>query len=141
MHGPAADGGGEEMARQMALLVRFIDLFRTTACGNLVDKDGIDAAARVLDQLRQHAATHFACQERLLAARHDSDLEAHQAQHRDLSLGMKKLQQEICARGAGGTPLKLSFFVTTWLLEHIMGEQLGYFGFVPEMPLQMGGGA
>lgn len=120
----------DEMDRQDAHWLRLIEEFRSTACGNLVDRAGIAAAARTLEQLQEYTVSQFASEEALLAEHHYPHLQAHKKQHQELTACVAKLQEELRTRGTGSTPLKLSFFVTVWLLEHITQEDDKYACFI-----------
>lgn len=122
--------GIEEMDAQHARWIQLIDQFRTAGSGQLLERAGIAAARRALDELLKYTRGHFASEEEFIAAHHYPDLEAHKQKHRELEAIVVKLQDEIQAHKSVSTPLKLNLFITVWLMEHIMNEDMKYARFV-----------
>jgi hemerythrin len=122
--------GIDEMDTQHARWIQLIDEFRTAASGHLLEQAGIDAARHALDELLKYTRSHFASEEKLIAAEHYPELEAHKQKHRELEAVVVKLLDEIRAHKSGTTPLKLNLFVTVWLLEHILSEDKKYARFI-----------
>jgi len=126
--------GIDEMDAQHARWIQLIEEFRSVGSGHMLERAGIDAAHRALENLLGYTKSHFVSEEKLLAAHKYPDLEAHKARHRELEAAVVKLLDEIRAH-ARGTPLKLNLFMTVWLLEHIMGEDDKYARFILGKPV------
>ena len=86
--------GIEKMDAQHARWIQLIDEFRAAASGHLLERAGIMAARRALDELLKYTRSHFASEEEFIAAHHYPDLEAHKQKHRELESVVVKLQDE-----------------------------------------------
>ncbi len=129
--------GIEKMDAQHARWIQLIDEFRAAASGHLLERAGIMAARRALDELLKYTRSHFASEEEFIAAHHYPDLEAHKQKHRELESVVVKLQDEMRAHQTGSTPLKLNLFITVWLMEHIMNEDMKYARFILQQQNQL----
>jgi hemerythrin len=118
--------GIPEMDAQHARWIELIQKFHTAADEHLLEPAGFDAAQLALDQLLDYTRTHFASEERFIAARGYPDVKAHQALHQQLIAEVERLRDEIRQKRTHSTPLKLNLFVTIWLMEHIMTEDAKY---------------
>ena len=126
--------GIAEMDAQHARWIQLIEEFKAAAAGHLLEPAGIDATLHTLEQLLDYTRTHFASEERFIAAHHYPDLERHKKEHRELEAAVVKLLDEIHLHKTNTTPLKLNLFVTIWLMEHIMQEDDKYARFILGKP-------
>ncbi len=122
--------GIAEMDAQHARWIQYIDEFRATASGHLLEPAGVDAALHTLEQLLNYTRMHFASEERFIETHHYPDLEAHRHAHRELEAEVVKLLDEIRSHKTRTAPLKLNLFVTVWLMQHIMQEDDKYARFI-----------
>lgn len=122
--------GIPEMDIQHARWIRLIERFRALAAHHMLDQAGLDAARDALVQLIDYTRTHFASEERFIAA-HGYPLAAqHSDEHRELERAVLRLLDEIETHTTHSTPLKLNLLVTIWLMEHIMDEDKHYADFI-----------
>jgi hemerythrin len=126
--------GIPEMDAQHARWIDLIEKFRAVGSSHLMERAGINAAIRALEQLLKYTQSHFASEEQFIAAHNYPDLESHKRQHSELETVLAKLLDEAHAHPTGGTPLKLNLFATVWLLEHIMQEDDKYARFILGKP-------
>lgn len=127
---PAYSIGIAEMDVQHAHWIKLIQQFRAVADGRLTQASGIQAARQTLEELLAYSAKHFASEEQLMAAHHFPGLDAHKQKHRELAAQVKKLHDEIVQHKGHTAPLKLNIFVTIWLMEHIVKEDMQYARFI-----------
>jgi hemerythrin-like metal-binding protein len=126
--------GIDEMDAQHAQWIILIDNFHAAAHGHLVDAQGLEAARIALEQLIEYTHSHFRNEEQFIAAHKYPDLEKHQQKHRKIEAEVTRLLDEILAHKTNTTPLKLNMFITIWLMEHIMSEDLHYARFILKKP-------
>lgn len=88
-----------------------------------------DMTARALDDLVAYTRTHFAAEERTMAAIAYPDLAAHVAEHRKLTDTVEKLNREVKA-GSMGLTVELMEFLQHWLTNHIMQVDRKYAPFL-----------
>ena len=131
--------GIPEMDAQHARWIRLIVEFRAVADGQLLEPAGVEAAENALVQLREYSASHFASEERFMAARDYPGLEAHKLRHRELEALVRSLLEELRSHKASRAPLKLNLLVTIWLLEHILQEDGKYARFILGPPAFLAG--
>jgi hemerythrin len=129
--------GIASMDTQHALLIRIIDEFMMVSSAQYLEQAGTDAAIRTLEQLLKYAGTHFESEELFIAAHNYPGTEAHKKQHHEIEAGIVQLLDEIRAQRSPHTPLKLNFFVTVWLLEHVQKEDGKYARFVLDKPVYL----
>lgn len=123
--------GIDEMDIQHARWIRLIEEFRAVAADHLCDREGVAAARRALVALLDYTRSHFASEERFIAAFRYPGLEEHKRHHRDIEAAVRKLLREIDDAELH-TPLKLNLFITVWLLEHIMHEDWNYARYIQQ---------
>lgn len=123
---PKFSVGVPEMDAQHARWIELIEEFRAASAGQLLEPAGIKAATHALEEMLKYTRSHFASEEKMMAASNYSDLEPHKRRHRELEAMVAKLLDEVRAHRTSSTPLKLNLFVTIWLLEHIMQEDDKY---------------
>jgi len=85
--------------------------------------------SRVLDELVAYTITHFAAEERMMAAASYPDLNAHVGEHRKLTDTVEKLNREVKA-GTAGLTVELMEFLQHWLTNHIMQVDKKYSPFL-----------
>ncbi len=85
--------------------------------------------ARALEELVSYTRTHFAAEERTMAAAAYPDLAAHVAEHRKLTDTVERLNHEVKA-GTMGLSVELMEFLQHWLTNHIMQVDKKYSPFV-----------
>jgi hemerythrin len=124
--------GIDEMDAQHARWIHLIEEFKVVASGHLLDQTSIAAAKVALVQMLEYTRSHFASEEKFIAAHHYPDLEAHKKHHRKLEAEVIKLGDEIDAHTSNRVPLKLNLLITIWLLEHITQDDAKYARFILE---------
>ncbi len=122
--------GIDAMDAQHAHWIRLIEEFKAAGSGHLLQPDGVKAAKIALDKLFEYTQSHFVSEEKLIAEHGYPGLEDHKRKHRELVAEVTKLQEEIRSHEHDSAPLKLNLFVTIWLLEHIMSEDILYARFI-----------
>ncbi|MDF1555845.1 MAG: bacteriohemerythrin [Deferrisomatales bacterium] len=102
--------------RHLAHLVNsFYDLFRAGA--------GADKVYTVLNLLVQYVETHFKHEEGLMEAGGYPELERHRALHDTLTEQIFTLNEQ-CAAGVARLTQATMEFLKTWLLDHILHEDM-----------------
>ena len=122
--------GIEAMDAQHARWIELIERFRSVGAEHILDEPGRVAAGNAIAELLDYTRSHFASEEKFIAEHGYPDLENHKKIHCELEVEVRKLQQEIGTVEHPGTPLKLNLFITVWLMEHIMQEDLKYARFI-----------
>lgn len=117
--------GVPEVDRQHAIWIDLAERFRAAVEGHLGNPKGVDAAISALEELLSYTKTHFASEEKIMAASHYRDLAVHAGMHRTITDALEKLLTEAKA-DRSSTPLKLHLFLTIWLMEHIATEDKKY---------------
>lgn len=82
---------------------------------------------RLFDELLDYTDGHFSREEGRLAARDYPDLAAHHADHerlRELVLAFRS--RHLAGRQADKLTEEMAKFLKTWLVDHILGEDLKY---------------
>lgn len=82
---------------------------------------------RLFDELLDYTDGHFSREEGRLAARDYPDLAAHHADHerlRELVLAFRS--RHLAGRQADTLTEEMAKFLKTWLVDHILGEDLKY---------------
>jgi hemerythrin len=92
---------------------------------------GKSVLSRTLDRLVQYTIVHFAHEERLMRLYGYSNLEAHQAQHEELTQKVLQFQTEFEA-GKTTITVQLMIFLRDWLIGHIAGSDQKYAPFLKE---------
>jgi hemerythrin len=81
---------------------------------------GRDEVGRLLDYLGDYAVSHFAVEERSMAAGGYPDRAAHEAEHRRFVKEFASLREEFKVEGPGPLfVIRVGNRVTAWLREHI----------------------
>lgn len=79
----------------------------------------IDAARSAVAELLDYTATHFANEEKLMAAAGYPELEAHRTLHRNLISQAREMEMR-AEFGERHVPIELNRFIYNWLIDHIM---------------------
>jgi hemerythrin len=98
--------------------------------GLLADTDAaFDAARAAVAELLDYTETHFASEEKLMAAAGFPDLAAHQALHRALIAQARDMEMRV-ELDERQVPVELSHFITRWLIDHIEANDKKFGAFV-----------
>lgn len=122
--------GIDEMDAQHARWIHLIEEFKRVASGHLLEKSSVDAAKLALVKLLEYTKSHFASEEKLIAAHNYPGQAIHKQHHRELENMVIRLHEEIEAHTTDRVPLKLNLLITIWLLEHITQEDAKYADFI-----------
>jgi hemerythrin len=110
-----------EIDRQHQKLVALINELETAMRAG----KGKEALQKTLASLVSYTQTHFAYEEKLLAAHHYPDLKAHQAEHAALAQKAVALQKQYQEQQMGLT-IPTANFLSDWLSSHILGHDKKY---------------
>ena len=83
----------------------------------------------LLDQMREYAVMHFLFEEECMEQSGYPDLEAHRALHDAFNDKVDKFQQEIFAKTNFS---QIFMFLSRWLTDHIMKEDMKYSAYMPK---------
>ncbi len=101
----------------------FNELNRAVTAG-----DAADYLAATLEELINCTVWHFSHEERLMLKHRYAGIEEHKAEHRELVLGARELQQQLLAAGQRVADEQIAF-LDRWLTAHILttDQRLGAF--------------
>jgi len=85
----------------------------------LTSGHGSRVVDEVLKKLFHYAGEHFAAEELLMTEHAFPLLETHRAEHRRFTRNIEKFLEDHKA-GKTGVPVKLMFFMQSWLQEHLL---------------------
>lgn len=88
-----------------------------------------DAARSAVAELLDYTETHFASEEKQMAAAGYPELEVHKSLHRGLIAQARDMEMRV-ELGERHMPLELNRFITTWLVDHIMAHDKRFGAFV-----------
>ncbi len=115
------ENGVSEFDNQHHRLVDLVnELYKAMKMGR-----GDDAIARVLDELVDYTATHFAAEERLMVEHQYPDYDSHIVIHREFVSTVVDFQEKFKA-GEATLSLDLLEFLKDWLIGHIKGVDRRY---------------
>jgi len=89
----------------------------------------IDAARAAVAELLDYTATHFANEEKLMAAAGYPELETHRTLHRNLIVQAREMEMR-AEFGERHVPVELNRFIYNWLVDHIMDNDKRFGAFV-----------
>lgn len=87
--------------------------------------EGFTMLESVLHSVINYTATHFADEEKMMAAHGYPDLAKHKAIHQDLVKRVLELQQKLKS-GSPAVTMEVLNFLKDWLVKHIQGEDKLY---------------
>ncbi|QWT45387.1 bacteriohemerythrin [Azospira inquinata] len=120
---PTLSVGLDEIDAQHKLLVDIINRVYQA----MIDRAPRASSARVLDELVQYTAVHFAVEESLFRMTDYPGYEGHKAQHERLKREVMQIREDFAA-GRIGLDLHLMAFLKRWLENHICREDKTYVG-------------
>lgn len=81
---------------------------------------GAQVVPRLLKDLLQYTRQHFAFEEAMMVRGGYPQVEAHKAEHEELTLRVVQMAREVEGRGLPAG--RLLFFLCDWLTQHILGH-------------------
>jgi hemerythrin len=92
---------------------------------------GKDVVGKILQQLIEYTATHFAEEEAAMEKNGFPELKSHEAEHRSMTEQILKFQKDFQA-GKVGVATALMLFLQKWLHDHLLETDKKYGPFLNE---------
>ena len=116
--------GIEEIDEQHKVLVDLVNKMHEA----IHQRHGSDVVIGILSDLAEYTRIHFAVEESLMRILNYPDYDNHKQVHEELLHTVADLQEKV-ASGKKSIGFELMHFLKTWLVKHIMEEDMQYSGF------------
>ena len=116
--------GIEEIDEQHKVLVDLVNKMHEA----IHQRHGSDVVIGILKDLAEYTRIHFAVEESLMRILNYPDYDDHKQIHEELLHTVQDLQEKV-ASGKKSIGFELMHFLKTWLVKHIMEEDMQYSGF------------
>ena len=116
--------GIEEIDEQHKVLVDLVNKMHEA----IHQRHGSDVVISILSDLAEYTRIHFAVEESLMRILNYPDYDNHKQVHEELLHTVADLQEKV-ASGKKSIGFELMHFLKTWLVKHIMEEDMQYSGF------------
>lgn len=116
--------GIEEIDEQHKVLVDLVNKMHEA----IHQRHGSDVVIGILSDLAEYTRIHFAVEESLMRILNYPDYDNHKQVHEELLHTVADLQDKV-ASGKKSIGFELMHFLKTWLVKHIMEEDMQYSGF------------
>ena len=123
--------GIEEIDEQHKVLVDLVNKMHEA----IHQRHGSDVVISILSDLAEYTRIHFAVEESLMRILNYPDYDNHKQVHEELLHTVADLQEKV-ASGKKSIGFELMHFLKTWLVKHIMEEDMQYSGFFLEAGAQ-----
>ena len=123
--------GIEEIDEQHKVLVDLVNKMHEA----IHQRHGSDVVIGILSDLTEYTRIHFAVEESLMRILNYPDYDNHKQVHEELLHTVADLQDKV-ASGKKSIGFELMHFLKTWLVKHIMEEDMQYSGFFLEAGAQ-----
>jgi hemerythrin len=123
--------GIEEIDEQHKVLVDMVNKMHEA----IHQRHGSDAVIVILNDLAEYTRIHFAVEESLMRILNYPDYDDHKKIHEELLHTVQDLQEKVSS-GKKSIGFELMHFLKTWLVKHIMEEDMQYSDFFLEAGAQ-----
>jgi hemerythrin len=123
--------GIEEIDEQHKVLVDMVNKMHEA----IHQRHGSEAVIDILNDLAEYTRIHFAVEESLMRILNYPDYDDHKQIHEELLHTVQDLQDKVSS-GKKSIGFELMHFLKTWLVKHIMEEDMQYSGFFLEAGAQ-----
>jgi hemerythrin len=116
--------GIEEIDEQHKVLVDMVNKMHEA----IHQRHGSDVVIGILNDLAEYTRIHFAVEESLMRILNYPEYDDHKHIHEELLHTVQDLQEKVSS-GKKSIGFELMHFLKTWLVKHIMEEDMQYSGF------------
>ncbi len=85
-----------------------------------------DVIEKIFVRLEQYVVEHFAREEALMEQGHYDELEQHRRQHQKFVNKVPQLKAKLLSADSMDVALEVSLFLTNWLMNHVIMEDMSY---------------